>query len=218
MLQRLEDPLESRLLFSLIDRGRFSFLLPLRGSVSGFTRRTLLRSMDGGKMPKTPLPSVALSFNIRTAAHSDYDDLADVMFDAARNGPSKYTDRQRQAWVPSVRSGQQWEERLAAQTIVVASSSTTIFGFMSLAADSYIDFAYIRPAAQGTGIFRRLYESIEKLARDRGEQRLWVHASLMAERAFTAMGFSITKDETVNIGDQSLRRFEMEKRLDAKIA
>ncbi len=74
-----------------------------------------------------------------------------------------------------------------------------------------LDFAFIRPSEQRTGIFRRLYESTEKLARQHGERRLWVHASLMAQPAFAAMGFEIVRKETVEIGDQSFERFEMEK-------
>lgn len=74
---------------------------------------------------------------------------------------------------------------------------------MSLASYGYIDCAFIRPSAQGTGVFRRLYESIEVLARRNNETRLWVHASLMAQPAFGAMGFVITKRETVQVGDRS---------------
>ena len=88
-------------------------------------------------------------------------------------------------------------------------------GFMSLAENDYIDFAYVRPVAQGTGIFRRLYEATERTARERGDARLWVHASLMAQPAFSAMGFSVTRKEVVRIGGQDLERFEMAKDLAA---
>jgi len=148
---------------------------------------------------------------IRPATVADYDALAAVMFDAVRHGPSAYTGEQRQAWVPQPRSGVDWVERLSSQSIFAAANSSEVVGFMSLADAGYIDFAYIRPSAQGTGVFRRLYESIEKLSQQNGETRLWVHASLMAQPAFAAMGFAITKKEVVQIGDQSLDRFEMEK-------
>ena len=102
---------------------------------------------------------------------------------------------------------------MESQTILVALLPGQLIGFMSLAAHGYIDFAYIRPFAQGTGVFRRLYVSIEMLARQNEQTRLWVHASLMAQPAFNAMGFSITKKETVEIGNQSLDRFEMQKHI-----
>lgn len=151
--------------------------------------------------------------SVRTATVEDYDAIADVMFDAVRNGISRYTEEQRRAWVSEPRRGPEWTERLNAQTILVASRAGEFVGFMSLAENGYIDFAYVRPASQGSGVFRKLYETIEHLAVKNEEPRLWVHASLMAEPAFTAMGFSINRRETVEIKGQHLDRFEMEKRI-----
>src|SRR3989337_2811797 len=91
--------------------------------------------------------------SFRWAASSDYRALADVMFDAVRNGPSPYSDGQRQTWVPAPRSGPEWSDRLSQQDIIVAETGPRIVGFMSLAAGGYIDFAYIRPEAQHTGLF-----------------------------------------------------------------
>ena len=152
-------------------------------------------------------------FAIRRAVVDDYDAIADVMFDAVRHGRSNYSQEQRQAWVPHRRSGSAWIERLNSQSIFAAEFSGQIEGFMSLADKGYIDFAYIRPSAQGTGMFRRLYQAIEHLAIQSGEPRLWVHASLMAQPAFTAVGFRITRKETVEIDGHLLQRFEMEKQL-----
>ena len=135
------------------------------------------------------------------------------MFDAVRNGESRYSDAQRAAWVPKIRGGPEWIERLSSQSIFVGHDSTAILGIMSLAKDGYIDLAFIRPAAQGTGLFRRLFSSVEELAQQLGEQRLWVHASLMAEPAFSASGFTIVCSETVEVRGQTLDRFLMEKRI-----
>lgn len=158
------------------------------------------------------------AMKIRLATAADYPTLANIMFEAVRHGRSEYTEQQRHAWVPKVRGGRDWEERLARQTVFAAVDLTQLTGFMSLADDGYIDFAYVRPSLQGTGIFRSLYDATEAYARDAGMPRLWVHASLMAQRPFSAMGFQITKEEVVEIGDQSLRRFEMEKQMSAKTA
>lgn len=84
---------------------------------------------------------------------------------------------------------------------------------MSLAADGYIDFAYIRPEAQHTGLFREMLERIQDRGRSKGHETLWVHASLMAQPAFTALGFTIKKREDVLIGTERFERFEMEKLL-----
>ncbi|MBX7541943.1 GNAT family N-acetyltransferase [Qipengyuania sphaerica] len=147
------------------------------------------------------------------ASQGDHETLADVMYDAVRNGPSRYNDAQRAAWVPERRSGEAWDERLARQDIVMAVKDQAVLGFMSLDKAGYIDFAYIRPGAQGSGLFRKMFEAIEGKARDKGEPRLWVHASLMAQPAFEKMGFTVVEHEVVHIGEQAFERAEMEKPL-----
>jgi putative acetyltransferase len=145
------------------------------------------------------------------ATPTDHDELADIVFDAVRNGPSLYTEAQRAAWVPVRRGGEEWAERLKGQVIAIARDETRIVGFMSLAPEGYIDFAFIRPEAQGTGLFRRLFAMIEDKARSQNEPRLWTHASLMAEPAFAAVGFAVVEREVVEIDDEGLERAKMEK-------
>ena len=149
----------------------------------------------------------------RWANGGDYAGLAEAMFAAIRSGPSRYTERQRERWAPRPRDGADWIERLDRQEVVLAETAGRILGFMSLAPGGYVDFAYIRPEAQGSGLFRRLYTLIERRAAERGEPRLWVHASLMAEPAFAAVGFTVMAPQTVSIGDETFDRFLMEKHL-----
>lgn len=146
------------------------------------------------------------------ATHADYDDLADVMFDAVRHGPSQYSEAQRSQWVPQRRAGAEWEARLDCQAIVLARNAKGVVGFLSIDATGYIDFAYIRPEAQGTGLFRILFTQIEQYSAARQDERLWVHASLMAQPAFSAMGFQVVERQIVEIGGESFERFEMERR------
>jgi len=153
----------------------------------------------------------------RWAGPADYAALGELMFDAVRKGPSPYDAAQRAAWMPEPRQGAAWDERLGGQEIVAAEADDRILGFMTLAEGGYVDFAYIRPAARGRGLFGRLYAQVEARARDRGLHRLWVHASLMAEPAFAAHGFSVVRRETVSIGGESLDRCEMEKILRSTI-
>lgn len=133
------------------------------------------------------------------------------MFDAVHNGRSLYSAAQREAWIPKPRIGTDWDARLEGQVIVLQEEGGHITGFMSLASQGYVDFAYIRPSAQGSGLFRRLYAHIEGVAISRGERRLWVHASLVAQPAFAAVGFTIVRKECVALSGQVFDRFEMEK-------
>ena len=145
------------------------------------------------------------------ATPTDDAELADVIFDAVRNGPSLYNEAQRAAWVPERRSGEEWEARLAGQVIAIARDDRRTAGLMSLAPGGYIDFAFIRPDAQGTGLFRKLFAKIETLACSQNEPRLWTHASLMAQPAFAAVGFAVTEHQVVQIGSENFERAMMEK-------
>ncbi len=151
--------------------------------------------------------------SFRWASAGDYDALADIMFDAVRNGESHYTEQQRAAWVPVRRTGSDWIARLAKQEVIVGEENGRLIGFVSLADGGYVDLAYIRPEAQHTGLFRQLVSRIVEKAIARGEPLLWTHASLMAEPAFAKLGFTIRKREQVHIGDQAFDRCEMEKTL-----
>lgn len=135
------------------------------------------------------------------------------MYDAVRHGPSAYSAEQRQAWAPEPRSGADWYDRLRTQAIFVAEDDGTIVGFMSLADRGYLDLAFIRPDNQGTGLFRRLFQELQTFAQKSDVNRLRVHASVMAQPAFSAMGFHIVREETVELGGRSFQRFEMIKTL-----
>ncbi len=84
---------------------------------------------------------------------------------------------------------------------------------MSIEPGGYVDFAYIRPGAQGSGLFRQLFEAVLDRAKAQGDTELSTHASLMAQPAFAAMGFEIDYHETVEVDGQSLPRARMTKRL-----
>jgi putative acetyltransferase len=149
----------------------------------------------------------------RWAVQRDYSLLGEIMFEAVRCGPSAYTEAERSAWVPAPRAGPAWNERLAAQDVIIAEKFGEEVGFMSLAAGGYVDFAFLRPAARGQGLFRVMLDRIEARARAKGMKRLWSHVSLNAEPAFTALGFTVRRREVVSIGSERLARCEMEKSL-----
>ena len=150
---------------------------------------------------------------IRTATAEDFDALGEVMFDAIRNGPSQYSAAQSRAWAPQPRRGADWAARLSKQHIFVAERDGTLLGFMSIEPGGYVDFAYIRPSAQGSGLFRKLFDAIQAQANAQGETELSTHASLMAQPAFAAMGFSVDHHEIVEVDGQSLARARMIKPL-----
>lgn len=150
---------------------------------------------------------------IRIAETADFDALGHVMFDAIRCGPSPYSTAQRVAWIAEPPSGAAWHEKLAAQFVVAGFADKAPVGFVTLCANGYLDLAYIVPAARGAGLFQRLYAQVERHATAQGMVRIWVHASLMAQPAFTGLGFNVVQHEAVERAGQTLARAMMEKRL-----
>ena len=59
-------------------------------------------------------------------------------------------------------------------------------------------------------MFRESFKRILDRARAKGLRLLWVHASLTAEPAFSALGFVARRREQVTIRGEVLDRFEME--------
>ena len=150
---------------------------------------------------------------IRIGTADDFTELGALMFDAIHNGPTQYTTAQSRAWVAEPRSGPDWNTRLAAKHVIVAEQQSHLLGFMTIEPGGYIDFAYIRPHAQGSGLFRQLFKHALAWAVEHGEKELSTHASLMAQPAFAAVGFALDYHETVEKDGQSLARARMVKTL-----
>jgi putative acetyltransferase len=150
---------------------------------------------------------------IFVATDKDFATLAEIMFLAVRRGRSPYTERQRAAWLPKAKHGPEWKSRLESQIIFLAKWNQKPIGFMSLTEAGYVDLAFILPEGRGKGVFRQLHESVETQARKNHLQRLWTHGSLMARPAFEAVGYRAVKEEAVQVENESLTRFEMEKHL-----
>ena len=153
------------------------------------------------------------AITLRPAGPDDYDTLGEVMFDAIHNGPTKYTEAESNAWAPAPRQGPDWAERLSQKTVVLAEQGEVILGFMSIEPGGYVDFAYIRPEGQDSGLFRKLFNAVELHAKAAKKTTLSTHASLMAQPAFAAMGFVVDFHETVEVGGEKLSRAQMTKSL-----
>ena len=153
--------------------------------------------------------------NIRKGRLSDWAGLAEVFHRAVREGAGLYTEAQRAAWSPASRAGPDWSLRMSKQSVMLAETTGgEPAGFMTAELNGYLDCAYILPAYQGQGLFRRLYAPLEEEQRGHAVKRMHVHASLHARPAFEAVGYLVVRPETVEMGGGVwLPRFAMEKYL-----
>ncbi len=89
---------------------------------------------------------------------------------------------------------------------------------MTLAAEGYIDLAFVAPDAIGHGIGKALYDAILSEASNLGVPRLHAEASHLARPFFERQGWSVVKSQTVTRGDDvAIPNFVMEKILSSAI-
>ena len=152
--------------------------------------------------------------SIRRAVEADYDALGQVMFRAIHEGDGPYTAAQRLAWMAAPLQGAEWSARLSAETCFVGTIDNSLCGFMTLTQTGYVDLAFILPEHRGKRLFARLLDKVEDAARQNGIDRLFTHASLMAQPAFARCGFVVDDHETVDRNGEALPRAAMSKSLD----
>ncbi len=155
----------------------------------------------------------ATDTHLRGMITGEADALGRVMFRAIHDGYSDYTEAQRSAWCATPPAGDGWAAKLAAQDVCVVEALGAPVGFITRDG-AYVDLAFVLPEWQGRGVFSMLCDRTEADARAVGLRRLWVHASLMAQPAFEAKGFAVTRHETVARRGETLDRAEMEKVFD----
>ncbi len=78
-----------------------------------------------------------------------------------------------------------------------------------------VDQLYVDPNHGGVGVARRLYETIEDLARARGAPRLTAVASLRAVPVFRRFGFTEVRREDRSYNGHKYQVADMLKRLDS---
>ena len=152
--------------------------------------------------------------NIRPFRDDDASAAAQIFFNSVRLGTRDYYDEaQRVAWAPRVPEATKWLDRLKSQTVFVAERNGSVVGFMTLAAEGYIDLAFVAPDAIGQGIGKQLYEAILTEALNLGVPRLHAEASHLARAFFERQGWSVVESQFVTRRDVAIPNFVMEKYL-----
>ncbi|MEL6958113.1 MAG: GNAT family N-acetyltransferase [Pseudomonadota bacterium] len=153
---------------------------------------------------------------VRERAPADTAALADVFFRAVRDGAAPaYSNAERAAWAPERPDEAAWAARLdGLVTLVDEDADGCVSGFMSLRmSDGYLDLAFVRPEARGTGVASRLYAVLENRARVAGLTRLWSHASHLAKPFLARQGWEVQTSNTIERRGVTLQNWMMEKRL-----
>ena len=147
---------------------------------------------------------MTLRRDVRRAVDEDIPGIVEVFWQGVHVGAAPiYDAAQRAAWLPVAPAPHAFAARLAGQTVRVAVEGGRIAGFMTLRADGYLDFAYVRPEARGTGTADALHAAILNAAAVAGLTELTARASDLARPFLARRGWHVvapapqTRDGTI---------------------
>lgn len=124
-----------------------------------------------------------------------------------------YTLEQVSIWGSRKRVEAHWDKSFDNKMVWIAEEQDEILGFCELTNDGYIDRFYCASGSIGKGIGKKLYQTLELAARDKGILKLSVAASITARTFFLGVGFEVLQEQTVFIDNISFNNFLMEKNL-----
>ena len=87
-----------------------------------------------------------------------------------------------------------------------------IIGYADIQSDGYIDHFYCHHKFQGQGVGSTLFAALEREARENGILEMYSNVSITARPFFEAMGFSVEKEQVLQMRDQQLINYRMARR------
>jgi putative acetyltransferase len=127
---------------------------------------------------------------------------------------SKYDEAQLDAWAPKVPDASKWLPIPAGfDTYLAIDEAGEAIAWIAMTPTGYIDVLFCLPEALGRGIAGQLYETVERLATERGLSRITAHASLLAQPFFAKHGWRVEKHEMHVRNGVGISRAEMSKEL-----
>lgn len=84
-----------------------------------------------------------------------------------------------------------------------------IIGYADIQSDGYIDHFYCHHEYQRQGVGSMLFSTLEREARENGILEMYSNVSITARPFFEAMGFSVEKEQLIQVGDQQLKNYRV---------
>jgi putative acetyltransferase len=124
-----------------------------------------------------------------------------------------YSAEQLDAWSPEPPDAEGFLARAGdgRLLLVALDEAGTPLAYGDVEADGHIDHLYCRPDAAGTGIASALYDALERAARERGTERLYVEASEPARRLLERKGFTVDRRRDFTIRGVAIHNYAMTK-------
>lgn len=149
---------------------------------------------------------------IRNYQKADAPETWELKFHTIRNiNINDYSPEQVKAWAPDNFDMVVWQKRVDDMNPFIAELNGKIVGFADLQPDGYIDHFFCHAGYQGIGVGRLLMEHLIDRGRSVGIKRYHSQVSKTARPFYEHFGFSVVKEQQVNINGQLLTNFLMEK-------
>ena len=155
-----------------------------------------------------------MDITIRKATSDDLHSILDVFISAiSAVKESAYSNNQKKAWQTSVQNHDKWLNRIRNQYFMICELDKQIIGFASIDHKNYLDVLFVDPKFHRKGIASSLYKHIENQARKSDLDYIETHSSLVALDFFQRKGFTLIKEQEVQIQDQRLTNYILRKDL-----
>lgn len=122
-----------------------------------------------------------------------------------------YTEYQCLAWSSRNPNYEHWQKRCELKRPFITEVNGEVAGFLELDPDGHIDCAYVNLDFKRLGVMTCLVKHAVKTIADMKLGKLWVDASYCIKPLFEREGFSVLSQKDVQIGDQTLVNFRMER-------
>ena len=130
-------------------------------------------------------------------------------------GRRDYSARQVEAWASLAPTPERMHElgTDGRTRLVAVDESDRPVAFADLERDGHIHFLYCAPEMAGQGVASAIYDELERIARERGMNRLYSEASEAARRFFLKKGFVVTSTRRFEISGVHIHNYAVEKSL-----
>jgi putative acetyltransferase len=122
-----------------------------------------------------------------------------------------YSQEQLNVWAPDEYNPEKWLKRVYGMNPSIAEIDGKIVGFADIQDDGYIDHFFCHNEFQGQGVGKILMQNLMNKGKEKSIPRIYSHVSITAKPFFERFGFHVVKQQAMNIGNQALTNYVMEK-------
>lgn len=150
--------------------------------------------------------------SIRRYRESDAEALWNIYFTTIRKVNIRdYSQSEVEAWAPDNIDLDIWKQDIGALSPFIATVDDKIVGYADLQPTGLIDHFFCNHEHQGQGVGRALMEHLLAIGQAQGINRFYSEVSITARPFYERFGFSVSKEQEVEIRGEKLKNFLMER-------